>query len=87
MVEFLNAYMKKETESADPAIEHKRSVFTNTFKHLAAAFPNGITRGGPKRGTTTPLLLFEGVAVGAALALKKAEQLHTQNIADWMDSP
>jgi hypothetical protein len=83
VTEFLNDYMKKKTEPADPHLEGKKKLFAATFKELARVFPNGITRG----RTTTPLNLFEGVAVGAALALKKADHLHVQRVQTWVVSP
>ena len=61
------------------------AIFHKTFKELARVFPNGIRRPGGK--STTPLNLFEGISVGAALALRKAKKLHTKGLDTWLAAP
>lgn len=82
VTDFLNDYMKNATAKFDFAA--KEAVFHLVFKALAKAFPNGITRGGGK--TKTPLNLYEGVAVGAALALQKTTELKIQGLNAWLQS-
>jgi hypothetical protein len=70
--DFLNGYTEAESMRGSASdLRSKRELFENTFRFLAAAFPQGITRG----RKTTPVNLFEGVSVGAALALKTNQTL------------
>ena len=80
--EFLNTYMKDASDSFDYDV--RLPEFKNVFSHLAEVFPNGIRRPGSKG--TTPLNLYEGVAVGAALALRKTKCLVVEDVEFWMDS-
>jgi hypothetical protein len=80
--DFLNEYMGAATKAFN--YEPNRQLFKKTFGLLAKAFPDGIRRPGARR--TTPLNLFEGVAVGAALAIKKSGKLNTLGIGRWMKS-
>jgi hypothetical protein len=63
VVEFLNNYMAESSKQFD--YSGGEMIFLNTFDKLRA-LPNGITR----NRRTTPTNLFEGVAVGAALAIR-----------------
>lgn len=63
--EFLNDYCKEEMDGLN--LYEQESIFKSTFEFLAEVFPQGLKK---QRGTT-PVNLFEGVAVGAALAIKK----------------
>lgn len=69
-------------ESASKKFDYREgnAIFTNTFSQLAKAFPAGIRR--PDRRSTTPLNLFEGIAVGAALALQKKDRLQLNGILE-----
>jgi hypothetical protein len=80
---FLDDYMNSADRKFD--YEGQEAIFRQTFKALAAAFPNGLRRPGGKM--TTPLNLFEGVSVGAALAIKKSGKLQTNNPDEWLSSP
>lgn len=77
--DFLNNYMERASKSFD--YTSNRSTFEDTFARLAKLFPAGL-----KRGSLTPANLFEAVAVGAALALKKTGQLKSAGIAKWVAS-
>ena len=77
VVEFLNNYMANSAKSFD--YSRGEEIFTETFRQLAA-IPNGITRG----RKNTPTNLYEGVAVGAALAIQSGENLNTQNASQWI---
>jgi hypothetical protein len=80
--DFLNDYMKDSAKTFD--YTKGAGVFKDTFVQLAAALPDGIRR--PHRRGTTPLNLFEGVAVGAALALQKKKTLHSADAKKWLGS-
>jgi hypothetical protein len=80
--DFLNSYMSDATKSFRYSAAEE--LFTATFSQLAQAFPNGIHR--PTRRATTPLNLYEGVAVGAALAIQKRKKIVTRGIKEWMGS-
>ena len=80
--DFLNGYMKDASNSFD--YDTRQSEFKNVFSRLAEVFPDGIRRPGGKG--TTPINLYEGVAVGAALALKKNKDLVVKDVEAWMDS-
>lgn len=82
VVDFLNVYMKNASESFEYAVNEK--LFLDTFKNLAKAIPHGIVRS-PTRNLT-PLNLFEAVAVGAALALKKHGRIKTSGVSSWIQS-
>jgi hypothetical protein len=78
--DFLNAYMEQSSKKFQYA-ENKK-LFKRVFKNLAAALPNGITRG----RANTPVNLYEAVAAGAALALRQAGALVTTGIQEWLTS-
>jgi hypothetical protein len=80
VVGFLNDYMAAASKSFD--YEKGEKEFTRTFAELAAAFPNGLGR----RTRLTPVNLFEAVAVGAALVLKRRPKLKTKALRAWIDS-
>jgi hypothetical protein len=82
--DFLNDYMKGATSSFD--IKKGEKEFRKTFLELASALPGGIVRPGKVQRNTTPLNLFEGVAVGAALAIRKKGKLNRLNIKKWLGS-
>ena len=83
VVDFLNNYMKDA--SRDFSYTENEALFHLVFAELAAALPDGIVRRvGQKR---TPINLYEGVSVGAALALQQQPQINTANVQQWIDSP
>ena len=79
VVDFLNHYMAAAVKSFD--YDTNKNVFEKTFKELAK-LPEGISR----KRTTTPTNLFEAVAVGAALVIKKAGKLNLRNASVWINS-
>lgn len=79
VVDFLNDYMNEATKKFD--YKKGEKIFRDTFQSLLV-LPDGITR----KRSTTPANLYEGVAVGAALALAQNGTLVTDNI-DWISSP
>lgn len=62
VVDFLNFFMSNATKRFD--YDQALDIFNETFERLKL-LPSGITR----NRTTTPTNLYEGVAVGAALAI------------------
>ena len=81
--EFLNEYMKIASKSFHYSAS--RRLFTRTFEELSGAFSHGIIRDDSRR-KTTPIMLFEAVAVGASLALKEQPKLHTKRVQEWVNS-
>jgi len=79
--DFLTQYCRDA--AADPRIEENRQIFQQTFDYLAVAFPSGIRR---RPSGTTPVNLFEGVSVGAALALLQNPNLSTPESVNWIAS-
>ncbi|WP_315462838.1 DUF262 domain-containing protein [Sphingomonas sp. S6] len=69
---FLTSYMENHARTGPP--DEATAVFLQTMEKLKEALPNGISRNNRK---TTPINLYEGVAVGAALAIATARPL------DW----
>lgn len=84
VTEFLNKYMEVASKEFD--YDSADAIFTKTFKEIARVFPEGIRRL-PGKQRTTPLNLFEGIAVGAGLALLQVNKLHTAGLNRWMKSP
>lgn len=67
----------------EPRVDERAALFGATFEFLAECFPSGVrTRKGQ-----TPVNLFEGLAVGAALALKKKPNLKPTVDPVWTSSP
>jgi len=78
--DFLNDYC--EFGAAAPNLEERRKTFVETFDYLARCFPGGLkTRKG-----TTPVNLFEGVSVGARLALNAEPRLKVPGDLSWVQS-
>lgn len=78
--DFLNDYCGDAAK--EPRLDERTDLFRRTFRLLAQTFPNGLkTRKG-----TTPINLFEGVAAGAALALKIDPNLDPLNDTTWISS-
>jgi len=80
VTEFLNSYMEDSSKQFDYA--RNEPIFLNTFRELARVFPKGINRGTGRK--TTPLNLFEGIAVGASLALDTVPTLTTTGLNRWL---
>ena len=81
--EFLTNYMRDASIKFDFC--SREAQFRSVFSRLADIFPDGIRR--PGRKGMTPLNLYEGIVVGAALALEKMDTLSTRNLQEWMSSP
>lgn len=79
VIDFLNEFMNDSTKKFNYATGEQ--IFRKTFSALKV-LPKGIAR---DNRTTTPANLFEGVAVGAALAIKSAGKLNTKSLK-WLSS-
>ncbi len=82
VVEFLNSFMRDSTKAFDYEAQDK--VFTKTFRQLRGALPKGIVRTPTRK--VTPINLFEAVAVGAALALRKRSSVVSTGAQKWLGS-
>jgi hypothetical protein len=82
VIDFLNDYMRDADQSFD--YEQGRHDFSSTFKQLARVFPGGLRR----KKAATPVNLYEGIAVGAALAIRRKGKLAPHRpLRDWMTDP
>jgi hypothetical protein len=80
--DFLNDYMEASSSNKlSPALE---AIFMKTFLMLKTELPLGIVRG--NRGVT-PVNLFEGIAVGAALAVKGGKHIYRERLLALLDDP
>lgn len=94
VVDFLNDYMRMASAVPEPGSDQPpfdfsvgEKSFRKTFAELARIFPDGLRRvGGARTGGTTSLILYEGVAVGAALALQSKSKLSTSKLNTWLGS-
>jgi hypothetical protein len=77
---FLNDFVQSAYD--DPQIERRSLNFRRTFALLARAFPDGLVG----KAGQTPVNLFEGVSVGAVLALRLNPQLTSPVNPDWISS-
>jgi hypothetical protein len=78
--DFLNDFCEDAAKS--PQRQRRSKQFKQTFDYLADVFPGGLK----SRKGTTPVNLFEGIAVGAALALKEKGTLPVPSSLEWVSS-
>ncbi|MFJ4254548.1 DUF262 domain-containing protein [Microbacterium sp. NPDC090003] len=78
--DFLNDFCSMAADN--PEVDKRRKTFNQTFSYLASAFPDGLK----SRKSTTAVNLYEGVAVGAALALQENAQLNAPSDVTWVTS-
>lgn len=81
VVEFLNNYMMETSKSNSFDYAANETLFKAVFDSLAV-LQSGISR----KQKTTPVNLFEGVAVGAAVAYQQKQPLNMEAIEEWMVS-
>ena len=81
--DFLNEYMEKKTKKFGNRRELEK-VFNSTLDYLSQNAPNGIVRSA--RPNTTPLVLFEAMAVGVGTAAIKSKALKPVDLQAVMDS-
>jgi hypothetical protein len=82
--EFLNNYMEKKTQSFNNRRELKQ-LFDETMAALTDALPDGIVRA--NRPNSTPLVLFEAIAVGVADVIASGGVVDPQKLRDVLDDP
>lgn len=81
---FLDDYCSEmAAKDVEVAVEDLQAEFLRTFDFLSRCFPTGIH--GAKR--STPVNLYEGIAVGAALALRVRSDLEPLAEIDWSGDP
>ena len=78
--DFLNDYAADQAENPGDLCL-KEAEFLKVFQYLHTIFPKGIRR---NSRSTTPVNLFEGIAVGAALALRKKSDLPVAPHPAWV---
>lgn len=78
--DFLNNYMRDNSSKKISAAQEK--LFKQTFSLLKKTLPHGVARG--NRGAT-PVNLFEGIAVGVALALKSGKAIKENKLPALLD--
>ena len=79
--DFLDNYTIAQQD--DARSDERVETFDRTFDFLVQCFPRGIRS---KKGTTT-VNLFEGIAVGAALALKINPDIQPMDDTSWLLEP
>lgn len=78
--DFLNEYCEEGAKS--PRRDSRTRLFETTFSYLAEVFPEGLK----SRKGTTAVNLYEGISVGAALALAEDPKLPIPKSLDWVTS-
>ncbi|KJH85496.1 hypothetical protein UG46_17425 [Pseudomonas fluorescens] len=79
---FLNEYMAQKTEK-HANLKPLKTLFETTFTLLEKILPDGIVRS--NRKNTTPLILFEAVAIGVADALSSGKVVDAQKLKTLLD--
>lgn len=79
---FLNNYMEEKNKSFKN--ENKlREIFEQTFSEINRCLPNGIVRA--NRLNSTPLVLFEAIAVGVADILTEGNKVDAQKVNELLE--
>ncbi len=81
--DFLNEYMERKAKKFANKQELQQ-IFDQTFSVIRAALPQGIVRS--NRPNSTPLVLFEAVAVGVADILNSGGQVDAGKLGEALDS-
>lgn len=79
--DFLNEFCASASQDVD--MTQRRQSFIDTFTFLAKVFPKGIYRG---KRSITPVNMYEGIVVGAALALDEKPNLVVPEDLSWIES-
>ncbi|MFA0412624.1 DUF262 domain-containing protein [Vibrio renipiscarius] len=77
---FLNDFMAESSVHFN--YKKYRELFERTFESLQLLLPDGIKRG--NKGST-PQVLFEAIAVGAADALEEGNDIMDSNVVNWIN--
>ena len=78
--EFLNDFMAASTSEFN--YKKYRDLFETTFTELRKLLPEGIKRGNK---SSTPQVLFEAIAIGAADALQEGIDISNTNVVEWIN--
>jgi hypothetical protein len=78
--DFLNDYMKANSSEKVPSV--LETIFKKTFALLKSELQFGIARG--NRGIT-PVNLYEGIAVGTALAIRSGKRVRSAKLSALLD--
>ncbi len=81
VIDFLNSYMIRNAKKGPD--RHLINLFETTMALIADNVPDGISRG---LRSFTPINLFEGVAVGTALALGQTKKIKSRDLKSIMNS-
>lgn len=79
---FLNAYMERKTKAFKNKAQLART-FKDTFDAISSALPGGIVRGARKN--VTPIVLYEAISVGAAVAISKGKRIKPKALQSLLD--
>lgn len=79
---FLNDYMSRKT-TVFKNRKALKALFESTFSLLAEVLPEGIVR--QNRTNTTPLILFEAIAIGVAEALDEGKKIRPAKLRSLLD--
>jgi uncharacterized protein with ParB-like and HNH nuclease domain len=82
VTDFLNRYMERKTKSIKNKA-HLKKIFHDTFAVLKLNLPDGIVRGARKN--ITPIVLYEAISVGCALALASGQVLELKRVQDLLN--
>lgn len=80
--DFLNNHMKKHAKQGVGNSQY--TFFDAVFAFIKGELPRGIARG---NRSLTPLILYEAIAVGTALAMRKNEKLRTGVLRQLVNDP
>lgn len=80
--DFLNSYMKKHAKQGLGNSQNK--LFDEVFAFIKKELPRGIARG---NRNLTPIILYEAIAVGTALAMRKNKRLRTGVLRQLVNDP
>jgi uncharacterized protein with ParB-like and HNH nuclease domain len=79
---FLNKYMENKTKTFKNK-SHLKKIFTESFAAMKKALPDGIVRG--SRKNITPVVLYEAIAVGTAVAIADGRKIHAKVLQSLLD--
>lgn len=80
---FLNQYMEKKTKSFKNKSQLLR-IFNQAFGVIKDSLPDGIVRG--SRKNITPIILYEAISVGTALAVKEGKNIDQNSLKQLLDN-
>lgn len=77
---FLNDFMAESTTHFN--YKKNEKLFIETFSELSVVLPDGIKRG--NKGST-PQVLFEAIAIGAADAIEEGVNIRNSDVQNWIN--